>query len=211
MLNTLRKDIFRRGIVALMLISLIPLTIFMSGYWIVAQYGRVPGGSTTTCERTIDDTISFHIEKYRYQSGLTQFEIQTFSVSNDGGVSWLEIFEVDVQTPKTISCIENIQVTPDDGYLVLSQKSVGISQDAFDWHIHHVCDNPRPTEKRCDEDILNIVEADFVNSAQGIIRIEQSLVDEFGEPVTENGEPVLVGFYHLQTSDSGLTWTIADN
>jgi hypothetical protein len=209
MQNEQSLGFFNRSIVALLIMFIAPAILVVGGFFFVAMQGRIPGGSESSCEQNLSDDLRFRLEIYAYQSGLTLFELQTFSISDDNGSTWRELFEDDVRAPLAIDCENNILQLSDGIFLLFNRKTVAISPDTgLTWQIHHVCDNPRPTDNSCDADILNIVSVDIEESGQAQILIQESIVDVYGEPLTENGEALIKQEYVLSTSDLGYTWML---
>lgn len=198
---------FNRSIVALSVMFIVPALLVVVGFFYVALQGRIPGGTDTSCERTSED-MTVRIDVYAYQSGLALFQLQTFSLSEDGS-TWRELFQDDVRAPRSINCDDNIVQVSDTMLLLFNRKTVAISVDTgATWQFHHVCDEPLPIDGRCDADSINIVSIDLAENGQGRILVQESIVDEYGEPLTENGEALIKQEYALLTSDFGNTWQL---
>lgn len=200
-----------RAGVALFIMVTVPSFLVIVGFIFVAMQGRVPGGTDSSCEHNISDTSKIRIDVYAYQSGLSLFQLQKFSVSEDSS-SWRKLFEDDVITPHDINCDDNIVQTSDSLFYLFNQKTIAISADnGVNWNLHHVCDEPYLVDGSCNEDTLNIVSIDLAENGQGRILVQESIVDEYGVPLTENGQPLINQEFVLVTSDFGNTWELGDS
>jgi hypothetical protein len=104
----------------------------------------------------------------------------------------------------------NIQQLSDEVYVLHNQKGLAITQDAGEnWYTHGVCDAPRPDSGRCDADPLRF--GDFsldATTGNGNVLVNQAVVDEYGLPLTENGEVRIAETYILTTEDYGQSWQL---
>lgn len=205
-----RHHWYQNPIVGLGIMFLIPALLVLGGFYVVGLYGQIPGGSTTVCERDLGDGSTARIEVYGYTAGLTYYERQTFAVSSAVG-SWETVFEDEVQVPRGVNCEDHIRVLTDGTWLFFNSKSVALNSPQRDgWQVHHVCDDPRPEQGRCDADPLNITDVQFVDGQQGTLLIQEGVVDEYGQPLFENGAPRLLAQYQLQTEDGGRSWQLVE-
>lgn len=206
--DTQPQGILNNAIVGLLILFTVPALLVFGAFLVLAMRDRIPGGEVTTCERTLDNGITLQIERYAYLAGLTTYETQTFF--NLNGDELQLIIKDDVQAPRGISCEDNIFVV-NDTTIIYTQKSIATTTNqGDDWFVYYVCDDPRPDNGRCDKDPLNIVDVTFSSSQQGQITVRESLVDEYGQPLSENGEPIVINEYKLQTNDAGSTWILQD-
>jgi hypothetical protein len=209
--NHEKPNIFNNAIVVLAIIFTVPALLVVGATLITAQYGRVPGGTETACERTFD-TVTIQAQKYRYQAGLTPYETQTFFAQSDSGER-VQFYRVDIQAPENFDCESGIQQLDENTILVRTQKGIAISHDSgATWNTHSVCNTPRPIEGRCDEDPLNIVDITFENPQQGRLVVQEAVTDQYGVLVNgENGAPQIINEYILVTSDGGVTWNLVND
>lgn len=205
--NDAPQGFLNNAIVGLLILFTIPAVLVVGGFVLVAQLGGVPGGETTTCERQVTDATTIRIETYAYTAGLTNYTQETFFAINRGDEQ--QIMQDTVQAPRmNITCDNNIQVF-DNGLILFSPKSIAIRTDENQrWQVHNICDDPRPESGRCDADPLNIVAVNFTDATNGQIRIEESIVDEYGQPISEDGDPLIAEAYILTTRDGGISWQV---
>ncbi len=208
--NREHNGILNNAIVGLLLLFTIPALLTVGGVWIVAQQGRIPGGATRSCEQFYSESLGFRIEQYNYQAGLTPFAEETFFATTDGGATWEEVFANTVIGPDALDCAAGIQQLSDDVYTLRNQKSVAITPDAgATWHTQNVCDDPRPETGRCDADPLRFRAFTLeVESGSGSVVVNRAVVDEYGLPLTEDGEVRVAETYTLTTDDYGQTWQL---
>lgn len=201
------QGFLNNAIVGLLILFTIPAILVFGGFYLIAMQGRVPGGETTSCVREISEGLSIEIESYKYVAGLSPYETQTINRLQSTGTE--TIFDDTVQAPLGISCEDNILVYDTSNLIIYTQKSIAITNNSGEsWTIQNICDDPRPTTSRCDDDPLNIVNVDFVTRQAGQITVRETLVDEYGQPMSENGQPIIVDEYVLQTDDGGTTWSL---
>lgn len=198
-----------RAIVVLFLVFSIPAALTVAGTYYVAIQGRVPGGSESFCETTINEELSIRIDIYSYTAGLVPFETQTFSVSDDGE-NWTELFADTMPHPQEASCEASISQLDENNILLYSQKTVAWSSDGgANWSVHNVCDSPQPSNGRCDTETLNYSDMDFNADGTGSLTVIESDVDDFGEPQRdEDSNPLIVEQWQLTTSNSGQNWSL---
>jgi hypothetical protein len=206
-----KPNIFNNAIVVLAIIFTVPAALVIGATWITAQYGRVPGGTTTVCERTFEN-VMLHAELYRYQAGLTPYETQTFYVDSDG-LERMEFYRVDIQAPRDFDCEQGIRQLGENTLLVATQKGIAISHNnGAEWRTHSVCDAPRPVSGRCTAVPLNIIGITFENPQQGRLVVQQAVTDEYGViKHDENGALQIINEYILITNDGGATWNLAND
>lgn len=198
-----------RASVVIFLVFTIPASLTLAGMYYLILQGRVPGGTDTFCETTLNSTTSVRIDTYAYTAGLVEFETQTVSVSDDGATG-NELFSDTIPHPQTLNC-DNVLTRLDDSNLVLSnQKSLAWSNDNGDtWQVHRVCDDPRPTGGRCDAESLNFAEMELYPDGTGRLLVIESTVDDFGEPQRdENNQPLVDASWELITENAGIDWTL---
>ncbi len=205
-----RSGFLNNAIVGLLLLFTIPAILTVGGVWLVAQQGRVPGGTTRSCELFFGDATGFRVEQYVYQAGLTPFAQETFFATTDGGTTWEEIFGSTVIAPETLDCTRNIRELSEGLYVLQNQKGIGITSDAGEtWYTQNVCDDPRPATGRCDADPLRFRNFTLdTGTGTGSIEVSQAVVDEYGLPITENGEVRIANTYTLITDDYGQSWQL---
>jgi hypothetical protein len=206
-----KPDIFHNATFVLAAIFIIPALLVIGATWVTASYGRVPGGTTTTCERTFGDT-TVKVEMYRYLAGLTPYETQTF-FTRENDATWREFYRVDIQVPRDFDCDTGMRQLDANTILIATQKGIAISHDNGEtWRTHSVCNAPRPVGGRCDIDERNIGDVSFANAQQGRLTVQEVVVDEYGVVVNdENGQPRIGNEYILVTDDGGLTWNLAND
>jgi hypothetical protein len=195
------QGFFNNAIVVLLLLFTIPMLLVVGGFVVVALQGRIPGGTTSTCERTLDDR-QFRLEVYAYTAGLTPYETQSFYLDDQ------LLFEDTIQAPDTATCADNMQRLGDH-YLLFNQKTVAIINPDGSLHLQqNVCDDPRP-EGRCDVDAVNYAQIDVDSPDVLRLRVQESIVDEYGQPLFDSdGERRIIDEYLLSTNDGGQMWTI---
>jgi hypothetical protein len=180
----------------------------MAGFFFVAMQGRIPGGTDTSCERKLAEDISIRIDVYAYQSGLSLFQLQSFYVSENAS-TWRKLFEDDLHAPRNIDCDNNIVQISENTLLLFNGKTIAISSDkGATWQLSSLCEESLPLKPACDADALNIASIDLEESGQGRILIEESVVDEYGEAQTENGEALVKQEFVFLTSDFGKSWLL---
>jgi hypothetical protein len=146
---------------------------------------------------------------YGYTAGLTYYERQTFTLSTDSGRTWTTIFSDDVQAPREVSCADNIRLLDDGTLILFNSKSIALTSGSeLVWQNHHVCDAPRPEDGRCDPDPLNIINVDFADGLRGMLLVQEGIVDEYGQPLFQDGNPRVSGEYRLVTEDGGQSWQL---
>jgi hypothetical protein len=206
-----KPKIFQNAIFVLAVIFTIPALLVVGATWITAGYGRVPGGTTTTCERTFAD-VTLKVEMYRYLAGLTPYETQTFFI-RESDFEWREYYRVDIQAPRDFDCEVGLRLLDENTILVATQKGIAITHDNGDtWRTHSVCNSPRPVGGRCDIDELQVADVTFDNDQQGRLTVQQVVVDEYGVVVNDaNSQPRISTEYILVTDDGGLTWNLAND
>lgn len=203
------RGFLNNAIIGLALLFTVPALLTVGGVWLVAQQEQIPGGTETACERTLTETVVIRIEQYTYQAGLTPYEQQRFFHSQDGGTTWTLLFDDTVQAPRGLNCDDNIRVLDDGSYLLFNRKHIALSSDGgASWQTHYVCDAPRPTEERCDEEAVDFAAIEFVDGQRGNLLVQRLVVDEYGMPLSENGEPLVTSSYTLSTQDGGEHWNI---
>ncbi|MDQ7027422.1 MAG: hypothetical protein Q9P01_16350 [Anaerolineae bacterium] len=206
-----KSNIFHNSIFVLAFIFFVPALLVVGGTWITASYGRIPGGTSTECERTIGD-VAIGVEMYRYVAGLTPYETQTFFVRQNNFES-LEFYRADIQTPYDFDCEEGIRQLGDEAILIVTQKGIAITQDnAATWQTYSVCNWSLPVAGRCNVDFLNIIDITFDNAQQGRLVIQEAVTNQYNVIVNdENGQPRIINEYILVTTDGGLTWNLAND
>ena len=206
-----KPDLLHNATFVLAVIFIVPALLVVAATWVTASYGRVPGGTTTSCERTFGDT-TIKAEMYRYLAGITPYETQTFFV-RENDATWREFYRVDIQAPRDFDCDTGIRQLDDDTILIATQKGIAISHDSgTTWRTHSVCNAPRPVGGRCDIDELQVADVTFDKDQQGRLTVQHVIVDEYGVVVTEeNGQPRISNQYILVTDDGGMTWNIAND
>jgi hypothetical protein len=209
--NPEKPNILNNALVVLAILFTVPALMVIGATWITAQYGRIPGGTTTACERTFGD-VTIQAELYRYQAGLTPYETETFYVLSGKGER-IQFYRVDIQAPQDFDCETGIQQLDENTVLVATQKGIAISHDrGATWNTHSVCNPPRPVEGRCDEDPLNLVDITFKNPQQGQLVVQEAAIDQYGVIINdENGAPQIINEYILVTDDGGATWNLAND
>lgn len=200
---------FNRASVVLFLVFTIPTVLTLAGMYYVVIQGRIPGGEDSYCETNISASIHLRIDLYAYTAGLVNFESQTFSVSEDGE-NWNELFSDTIPVPDPIECDTAYQLLDEQNIVLQNQKSLAWSSDAgMTWHVHRVCDDPRPTGGRCDAESLIYAEVDLNTDGTGTVRVIESEVDEFGEPQRDaNNNPLVDNQWQLLTENAGEIWTL---
>jgi len=211
--DTQPQGFLNRSLVTLFLVFTIPAALTLAGTYYVAQTGRVPGGEDTFCERAITDDVSFRIDVYTYTAGLVQFQTQTFSyrqenIASTASDEWITLFSDTMPNPETVACETNVLQLNDSNIVLQNQKSMAWSSDGGStWAIHNICDDPRPQSGRCDAETLNIVDTQFNADGTGILYVQESAVDGFGEPQRDdNNNPIADDEWRLLTDDFGQTW-----
>lgn len=204
------QGILNNSFVLLFLLFTIPASLALAGVFYVAQQQRIPGGEDSFCVRDISDNIQVRINIYAYTAGLVQFETQSFSVSDDNGENWRELFDDTIPVPLDLTCDNGISYLDADNIILQTQKTIAWSADRGDtWQIHNVCDSPRPNEGRCDAETLIFSDIDLQVDGTGSLLVQQSEVDEFEEPQRdENNNPIVVDEWQLITENAGLEWVL---
>lgn len=200
-------------LVGLLLLFGIPAGLVFGAAFVIAQVDRIPGGVDVACQVTLNDDLRVELNRYQYQAGLTTYETQSMAVAVNEQGEFITLFEDTVGNPLQTNCDHNIRQFAPGEVLLFTQKSVALTQNnGQSWQIHTVCDDPRPqTRGRCDTAILNFVDISFDSVEQGMIRVEQTAVDEYGNPVTDGGGAGIAAVYHLQTEDAGDTWQLVSD
>ncbi|MCA9914863.1 MAG: hypothetical protein KC496_16030 [Anaerolineae bacterium] len=208
--NESRSGFWNNAIVGLLVMFTIPALLTVGGVWIVAQQGKIPGGTTRSCEQFFGETTGFRVEQYKYQAGLTPFAQEAIFATTDGGSTWNEIFSNTVTAPETLDCENNIRQLSEEVYLLQNQKGISITPDAgATWYTHGVCDDPRPQSGRCDADPLRLRNfALDATTGAGSVDVIRAVVDEYGLPITDNGEIRIADTYTLVTDDYGESWQL---
>jgi len=189
-----------------------PALLVVGGFVLVAAIGRPPGGTFDQCERMVSEDLAFRIGIYAYTAGLTPYEQQTFSVSSDADGTWQTIFDDVVQAPRGVTCDSNIRLIEDRRYVLWHRKNIAVfDADTQNWIVQNICDAPRPNRGRCDEDQFDFVAVDFADSQIGQATVQEWVVDEYGQPLMQNDEPLFVGEYVLFTSDGGQSWHLENS
>ncbi len=203
------QGFLNRSFVVLVLTFTIPALLTLAGTAYVATRGRIPGGVDSFCERTLNENIATRINIYDYQAGLVQFETQTFLVRENGG-ELRELFADTIPAPKPTTCETNIIELDTSIFLLQSQKTIAWSNDAGQsWQIQNVCDDPRPTNSRCDAETLNFADVLINADGTGQLTVQESIVDEFGEPQRDvDDDPIVANQWTIITTDAGQTWSL---
>lgn len=206
------QGILNNSFVLLFLLFTIPASLTLAGVFYMSQQQRIPGGADSFCVRDISDNTQVRLDIYAYTAGLVQFETQSFSVSDDAGENWLELFEDTIPVPLELNCDNGIRYLDDDNIILQTQKTIAWSADRGNtWQTHNVCDSPRPDEGRCDAETLTFAEIDLQADGSGRLMVQQSEVDEFEEPQRdENNNPIVVAEWELITEDAGENWVLAN-
>jgi hypothetical protein len=201
------KGFFNRGIVALLTLFTIPALLTVGAMFVVIWMGRIPGGKDSFCERLLNDSSSVRFDIYAYQAGLSLFETQKISVSQNG--NWQELSSNTVQWPQGIDCENNIIELGSGVFLIYNEKTIALSDDnGATWQVQNVCDEPRPVSGRCDADPLSLIDISFTPDASGQFTVRESITDEYGQPLYANGLPRIANQWTLITNDAGRTWTL---
>ena len=201
------KGFFNRGIVGLLMLFTIPAILTVGAMFVVIAMGRIPGGKDSFCERVLDDSHAVRFDIYDYQAGLSLFQTQKISVSQNE--SWHELSSDTVQWPHGINCESNVVELGTGIYLIYSEKTVILSDDGGEtWQVQNVCDEPRQNSGRCDADPLSLIDLSFAADGSGQFTIRESITDEYGQPLYENGLPRVANEWTLMTNDAGRTWTL---
>ncbi|MEM9951124.1 MAG: hypothetical protein AAF846_05980 [Chloroflexota bacterium] len=202
---------FNRASVVLFLVFTIPASLTLAGTYYVASQGRVPGGEDTACEVAITNETDLRLEIYAYTAGLVDFETQTVSVRTPDE-EFIQLFSDTIPVPRPLTCDNVLTRLDDDNLILQNQKSLAWSNDnGQTWHVHNVCDDPRPTSRRCDAEALSLNNVALNPNGSGIMMVIESAVDEFGEPQRDaEGNPIADDQWQLSTTDYGRTWSLSD-
>lgn len=201
------KGFINRGINGLLILFTIPALLTVGAMFVVIWMGRIPGGNETICEQNLNDSLTARLTIYAYQAGLSLFETQTIAVNQNG--TWQELASDTVQWPQGISCENNIIELGTGVFLLYNEKSLALSDNNGEtWQVYNVCDEPRPVSGRCDADPLALHNINIDESGAGQFTVRQSITDEYGQPLYENGLPRLAGEWTITTSDAGRNWRL---
>jgi hypothetical protein len=197
------KGFLNRGITGLLLLFSIPALLTIGAMFVVIWIGRIPGGDDRLCQRQLSETITAEISVYAYQAGLSRFELQTISVNGS------DLAVDDVGWPHGINCDENIVELSEGVYLLYTEKTIILSDNAGEsWQSYNVCDEPRPSSGRCDAEPLSLLNISFDASAVGQFTVRESITDEYGQPLYENGQPRIASEWRIRTDDAGRNWLL---
>lgn len=210
------RGFLNRGLVVIILTFSIPALLTAAGTYYVAVQGRVPGGEDSTiCQRTLADSVDVRLDIYAYTAGLVEFETQSISVRDTAArdADWRELFADTMPSPRDFTCDDNIRILGEDSILLYNQKTIAVTVDnGTTWHTHNVCDDPRPQGNRCDSEALNYASIDIQADGGGRLLVQESAVDEFGEPQRDaDGNPIPSDEWVLLTTDGGMTWQLQSN
>jgi hypothetical protein len=201
------QGFFNRGIVGLLMLFIIPALLTVGAMFLVIAMGRIPGGTERSCERVLNDSYSIRLNIYAYQSGLSLFETQTIAVSHHR--VWQDLASDTVQWPRGIDCEKNIVELSANVFLLYNEKTLALSDNAGEsWQVYNVCDEPRPGSGRCDPEPLNLLDMSFAPDGSGRFTVRESITDEYGQPLYENGLPRIASQWTITTNDAGRTWML---
>ncbi|MEL6307870.1 MAG: hypothetical protein AAFN11_05940 [Chloroflexota bacterium] len=210
------QGFFNRGLVVILLTFSIPAILTIAGTYYVAVQGRVPGGEDSTiCQQALTESTDVRLDVYAYTAGLVEFETQSILVRDTSATDteWQTLFSDTMPSPETFTCDTNIQQVSETVFLLFNQKTIAISSDSGNtWRTHNICDDPRPQGNRCDSEALNYASIDIQADGTGELLVQESAVDEFGEPQRdESGNPIPSAEWTLLTDDVGVTWRLASS
>jgi hypothetical protein len=201
------QGFFNRGIIGLLMLFTIPALLTVGAMFVVIWQGRIPGGTESSCYQALNARDTVRLDVYDYQAGLSLFQTQKISVTQNG--RYQELSSDTVQWPHGINCKDNVLLLGTGVYLIYSEKTVALSDDYGEtWQVHNVCDDPRPGSGRCDAEPLNLIDLSFAEDGSGRLTVRESITDEYGQPLYENGLPRIASQWTVRTIDAGRSWTL---
>lgn len=207
--NSEQRPFFQRPMVILGGLLSIPFLLTLAGLIIVATGGPPPGGTTTTCERFITADVGFRITRYTFQSGLTNYDQQTFALTQDGGDTWHAVFEDLVIAPMGTNCDDNILILSEDAFVLWNRNTLAVTQDGGAvWGVRADCDSVPDEIDDCDSEMLDFVAVAFNDPQNGVVEVREFAVNDFGERLFVDGMPIINISFDLLTDDGGNTWEI---